>query len=569
MSTFFSILGKYAVPLVICIIPIVIAVILIAVLASAKSKEKKYSNLLRGDNDYNRVFAEGGMQVELILGHKNFITVFCSKNIEKILGIEHERITNDFMCIEDIFVKKDFREFIAEYKAWDGKASLEKDFLNITNNEYFRINITNNCDGKYDYIVIRNVTKYISREEKLQALVDKAEEESESKTAFLSNMSHDIRTPMNGIIGMLTIAKSKLEADSPAVPYIEKAEDLSGFLLSIINDVLDISRIEAGKFELNLCEFDLDGLIDDLESLNRKNFEEKGLKFTVEKADCNTKCLVGDELKIKQIISNFLSNSYKFTQNGEVRLSFREMAVNDNEVELMIGVQDTGEGMSTDFLNRVFNPFEQEGRNEDNKIVGSGLGMAIADRFTHLMGGEIFVESQKGVGTHFSICLPMKRGKAENLARNTHGKKVEADIPTSELSEFSFENLRILLVEDNEINLEIAKSIFELNKAKVTTAVNGKEALDAFVQSDTDSFDVILMDIQMPIMNGWQAIEEIRKSGKADAKDIPIFALTADAYVNNDKNPASKLINGCFLKPIDYDVIKTEVGKAIFERENR
>ncbi|MDO4364482.1 MAG: ATP-binding protein [Clostridia bacterium] len=566
MSTFFSILGKYAVPLVLCIIPIVIAVILIAVLASAKSKEKKYSNLLRGDNDYNRVFAEGGMQVELILGHKNFITVFCSENIEKILGIEHERITNDFMCIEDIFVKKDFREFIAEYKAWDGKASLEKDFLNITNNEYFRINITNNCNGKYDYMVIRNVTKYISREEELQTLVDKAEEESESKTVFLSNMSHDIRTPMNGIIGMLTIAKSKLETDNPAVPYIEKAEDLSGFLLSIINDVLDISRIEAGKFELNLCEFDIDGLIDDLESLNRKNFEEKGLKFTVEKTDCNTKCLVGDELKIKQIISNFLSNSYKFTQNGEVRLSFREMAVNDNEVELMIGVQDTGEGMSTDFLNRVFNPFEQEGRNEDNKIVGSGLGMAIADRFTHLMGGEIFVESQKGVGTHFSICLPMKRGKEENLARNTHGKKVEADIPTSE---FSFENLRILLVEDNEINLEIAKSIFELNKAKVTTAVNGKEALDAFVQSDADSFDVILMDIQMPIMNGWQAIEEIRKSGKSDAKDIPMFALTADAYVNNDKNPASKLINGCFLKPIDYDVIKTEVGKAIFERENR
>ena len=566
MGSFFSSLGKNALPIICCIVLIAIAIVLIAVLITAKSKEKKYNTILKGGNDFYRAFAEGGLQVEIILEHKKFITLFCSENIEKLLGVERNRLLDDFMYIEKIFVKKDFRELLADYKAWDGSKTLEKDFLNIINNEYFRINITNNCDGKYDYIVFRNVTKYINREEKLQALVDKAEEESESKTAFLSNMSHDIRTPMNGIIGMLTIAKSKLETDSPAVPYIEKAEDLSGFLLSIINDVLDISRIEAGKFELNQNEFDIDELINDLENLNRKNFEEKGLKFTVEKSDCNVKCLVGDELKIKQIISNFLSNSYKFTQDGEVRLSFREMAVNDNEVELMIGVQDTGEGMSTDFLNRVFKPFEQEGRNENSKIVGSGLGMAIADRFTHLMGGEIFVESQKGKGTHFSICLPMKKGNAEKLVKKNSVKKTEKNIS---VSEFSLENLRILLAEDNEINLEIAKSIFELNKAVVTTALNGKEALDTFIQSGGDAFDVILMDIQMPIMNGWQAIEEIRNCGIPGAKDIPIFALTADAYINNDKNPASKLINGCFLKPIDYEAIKTEVGKAIFERENR
>lgn len=559
MNEFLSSLGKNAFPLIFSVIPIVLAVILFGMLTAAKSKEKKYKLLLKGSNDYDRVFAEGGMQVEIITEHKNFITLFCSENIEKILGIEQSRILNDFMYLQNIFVKKDFRDFINEYKAWDGKGTLEKDFLSISDSEYYRINITNNCSGKYDYIVIRNVTKYIEREEQLQALVDKAENESESKTAFLSNMSHDIRTPMNGIIGMLTLAKSKLESDSPAVPYIEKAEDLSGFLLSIINDVLDISRIEAGKFELNLHEFDVDEMIDDLENLNRKNFEEKGLKFTVEKQDCDVKCLVGDEIKIKQIISNFLSNSFKFTHEGEIKLSVREMAANSGQVELMIGVQDTGEGMSTEFLNRVFKPFEQEGRNENSKIVGSGLGMAIADKFTHLMDGEIFVESQKGVGTHFSICLPLKRGNMQSVVKK--GEAVEV------ASDFSFEGLKILLAEDNEINLEIAKNIFELNKAIVTTATNGEEAVNAFLQSADNAFDVILMDIQMPVMNGWQAVEEIRKSNKAGAKDIPIFALTADAYVNNDKNPASKLINGCFLKPIDYENIKTQVGIAITERE--
>ena len=560
IGNFFSSLGKMSIPLIACILPAALSIILLCILLAAKSKEKKYKRLLKSKSDYCEVFSEGGTQVSVILEHKKFIPLFCSKNADEILSIDRERLMNDFIHIKSMMSRKDFRTFMAEYEKWDGEEPLDFDFQNEINKKHFRLTLCECCNKKYDYIIICDNSKYKEKGRELRSAIKKAQDESERKTAFLSNVSHDIRTPMNGIIGMLLLAQNQLDENSQVYQYISKAKDLSDFLLNIINDILDISRIEAGKFELNPEEFNLDELIDDLESLNRKSLENKGLKFTVERKDCNIKSLIGDELKIKQIISNLLSNSYKFTQSGEVKLSFREMSATDGKVELMIGVSDTGEGMSNDFIKRVFQPFEREDRNNDNKIVGSGLGMAIADKFTHLMGGEIFVESQKGKGSHFSICLPLKSGSEKITAQ-------KQTLPPAD--SFTFDGLKILMAEDNEINLEIGKSIFEMEGASVTPATNGKEALNIFTQSEPYNFDLILMDIQMPVMNGWQAIEAIRESGKADAEDIPIFTLTADAYVNNSGKAAKEKVNSCFLKPIEPDKIKSEIATAVAQRKDR
>lgn len=555
---FFSSLGKMSIPLIACIVPVAISIILLSLLLAIKSRDKKSNRSGGKISDIEKVFLDGGTQVSIILEHKKFIPVFCSGNAGEILSLTDEQIKNDFMCLSRIMTKQDFRTFINDYKSWNGDEVLEQNFQNEINGRYFRITLCSCCEKKYDYIVISDNSGYIAKGKELRKAIKKAQDESEYKTAFLSNVSHDIRTPMNGIVGMIQLAQSGLNEGSREYQYLSKAKELSDFLLSIINDILDISRIEAGKFEFHLEEFNLDELIDDLESLNRKNFEEKGLKFIVEKDDCNIKCLIGDELKIKQIISNFLSNAYKFTQSGEVKLKFREMSASDDTVELMIGVSDTGEGMSNDFIKHVFQPFEREGRNDNNKIVGTGLGMAIADKFTHLMGGEIFVESQKGKGSHFSICLPLKRGN-ESLVSHR-----QSPLPTDD---FSFNGLNILMAEDNEVNLEITKTILQMQGATVTAAINGKKALELFTQSEPYSFDLILMDIQMPVMNGWQAIEKIRESGKADAGDIPIFALTADAYVNDENNIIKNKANGCFLKPLELDKIKSEVASAIIQRK--
>lgn len=494
--------------------------------------------------------------------HKLYIPVFCTNNVEEILCMSKERFLNDPTYIKNIMEDSKYREFANVLKNWDGVTPIEYDFFNIKNNKWFRFTLTATKDGKFDYLAFRNVTKYVEKENELLKLARQAESESESKTAFLSNMSHDIRTPMNGILGMLALARSQIKTDTSALTYLDKAEDLSQFLLNIINDILDISRIEAGKLEIKENEFDLLEFADNLRNMFQKNIEAKGLKYSVDVIDCKHRYLVGDELKLTQIMANFLSNSYKFTEKGEIRVTIQEMMDTKDDVQLMMRVHDTGSGMSQDFLDKVFRPFEQEGRNENSKITGSGLGMAIADQFTRLMGGEIFVDSKIDIGTDFSVYITLKKASGEVEAKS---KEVEED----DTKEYSYSGLRILLAEDNEINAEIAKSIFEMNNATVDLAVNGKEAVEKFVNSPSGKYDVILMDIQMPVMNGWQAIDKIRNSNSSDAQSVAIFALTADAYVESDDEMIGEQIDGYFLKPVDFDKMCKTIGRTLEKKKGK
>ena len=559
---FFLWLGKYSVPAIFFAVEVLAAVILIAVAVWLKQQGARIKKNSERKDGYNDVLAQGGLQVQILMKHKLYIPVFCTNNVEEILCMSKERFLNDPTYIKNIMEDSKYREFANVLKNWDGVTPIEYDFFNIKNNKWFRFTLTATKDGKFDYLAFRNVTKYVEKENELLKLARQAESESESKTAFLSNMSHDIRTPMNGILGMPALARSQIKTDTSALTYLDKAEDLSQFLLNIINDILDISRIEAGKLEIKENEFDLLEFADNLRNMFQKNIEAKGLKYSVDVIDCKHRYLVGDELKLTQIMANFLSNSYKFTEKGEIRVTIQEMMDTKDDVQLMMRVHDTGSGMSQDFLDKVFRPFEQEGRNENSKITGSGLGMAIADQFTRLMGGEIFVDSKIDIGTDFSVYITLKKASGEVEAKS---KEVEED----DTKEYSYSGLRILLAEDNEINAEIAKSIFEMNNATVDLAVNGKEAVEKFVNSPSGKYDVILMDIQMPVMNGWQAIDKIRNSNSSDAQSVAIFALTADAYVESDDEMIGEQIDGYFLKPVDFDKMCKAIGRTLEKKKGK
>ncbi|MDD6568135.1 MAG: ATP-binding protein [Eubacteriales bacterium] len=559
---FFLWLGRYSVPAIFFAVEVLAAVILIAVAVWLKQQGARIKKNSERKDGYNDVLAQGGLQVQILMKHKLYIPVFCTNNVEEILCMSKERFLNDPTYIKNIMEDSKYREFANVLKNWDGVTPIEYDFFNIKNNKWFRFTLTATKDGKFDYLAFRNVTKYVEKENELLKLARQAESESESKTAFLSNMSHDIRTPMNGILGMLALARSQIKTDTSALTYLDKAEDLSQFLLNIINDILDISRIEAGKLEIKENEFDLLEFADNLRNMFQKNIEAKGLKYSVDVIDCKHRYLVGDELKLTQIMANFLSNSYKFTEKGEIRVTIQEMMDTKDDVQLMMRVHDTGSGMSQDFLDKVFRPFEQEGRNENSKITGSGLGMAIADQFTRLMGGEIFVDSKIDIGTDFSVYITLKKASGEVEAKS---KEVEED----DTKEYSYSGLRILLAEDNEINAEIAKSIFEMNNATVDLAVNGKEAVEKFVNSPSGKYDVILMDIQMPVMNGWQAIDKIRNSNSSDAQSVAIFALTADAYVESDDEMIGEQIDGYFLKPVDFDKMCKTIGRTLEKKKGK
>lgn len=559
---FFLWLGKYSVPAIFFTVEVLAAVILIAVAVWLKQQGARIKKNSERKDGYNDVLAQGGLQVQILMKHKLYIPVFCTNNVEEILCMSKERFLNDPTYIKNIMEDSKYREFANVLKNWDGVTPIEYDFFNIKNNKWFRFTLTATKDGKFDYLAFRNVTKYVEKENELLKLARQAESESESKTAFLSNMSHDIRTPMNGILGMLALARSQIKTDTSALTYLDKAEDLSQFLLNIINDILDISRIEAGKLEIKENEFDLLEFADNLRNMFQKNIEAKGLKYSVDVIDCKHRYLVGDELKLTQIMANFLSNSYKFTEKGEIRVTIQEMMDTKDDVQLMMRVHDTGSGMSQDFLDKVFRPFEQEGRNENSKITGSGLGMAIADQFTRLMGGEIFVDSKIDIGTDFSVYITLKKASGEVEAKS---KEVEED----DTKEYSYSGLRILLAEDNEINAEIAKSIFEMNNATVDLAVNGKEAVEKFVNSPSGKYDVILMDIQMPVMNGWQAIDKIRNSNSSDAQSVAIFALTADAYIESDDEMIGEQIDGYFLKPVDFDKMCKTIGRTLEKKKGK
>ena len=489
----------------------------------------------------------------MILRCKDLYPVYITESFEQQLDVTGDDIKTDIgIFLDKVGSGKDWKLW-KKYRSWDGKQPFTSDFYLERMKSWYRLEITRSKDGLYDTFQFRDITEDKKELEAAKEQVKIAESVSQSKTEFLSSMSHEIRTPMNGIIGMLTLAHGQLRGHS-AENYIIKAEQLSKYLLSVINDILDMSRIEAGKIELESKPFELAALAEKLRNMFQKNVEAKGVAFYVEMKDVDVKYIVGDELRISQILVNFLSNAQKFTEKGEIRVTFRQLQKENGKVSLMFRVHDTGKGMDAKFISRIFKPFEQESQDITKQYGGSGLGMSITDRLVHLMGGEIVIDSMLGKGSDFSIYLTLPIAEVSEI-------ETEQEDETG--TDFTFNGCHILMAEDNEINAEIAVSILENEGAKVDVAVNGKDAVEKYAASAPGTYNFILMDIQMPVMNGYDAAKKIRRMDDPQKAGIPIIAMTANAFTEDRQVALDAGMNDHIAKPINMNVLVPTLRKYL------
>ena len=496
-------------------------------------------------------------EVCLLMRRSDKMPVYEMGDIESLLGISLARLQEDIASLEPcLHDRKSGRNIWRDYLAWDGKEPMTAEFR-MQNGEWITVHVMQSGTKGYDFFAFHKTTEMHRRIQGYEERLMQAEEATQSKTTFLSRMSHEIRTPMNGIIGMLTLAEGKLEKDNPAMQYLEKVDELSDHLLSLINDILDMSRIEAGRVQLESKPFSLRQLADRLYDMFAKNLEARGVHYEVRFEDMTVDYVIGDELRISQAIINFLSNAVKFTSEGEIIVTFRQMMRSAGHVDLMVRVHDTGIGMAPEFINRIFRPFEQESIETTKRYGGTGLGMAITDHIVRLMGGEIVVESEPGKGSDFSVYLHLPEAEAPE---QTAKVKALSEDDAEEKMQDSFKGRHILLAEDNEINAMIAVEILQEMGAEVDVAENGEVAVERFSAQPAGHYDFILMDVQMPVMDGRTATRHIRALNREDAKTIPIFGLSADAFVEDERLSKESGMNSHFSKPVDFRRLQKEIG---------
>ena len=460
------------------------------------------------------------------------------------------------MVLKEMVEERVYRDFMKQYQSWNQENSFKYSFKMKDVDQWFVLTVSAIENGKYHLFAFYDHSEDVLKEKDYLKQIETTKNESEYKASFLSRMSHEIRTPMNGIIGMLTLAINTQDTKQEDY-YLQQAQDISQYLLSLINEVLDMSRMEAGKLELENKPFNIYHLEPQLNNIFKETIEKKDVMFKIEYFDFDVKYFVGDELRIMQILVNLLSNASKFTEKGEIKVTFRQMYKEDQVANIMMRVHDTGKGMSRKFLSHIFRPFEQEGVEISKKYGGSGLGMAITDQLVKLMGGEIVVDSLEGKGSDFTVFL--------NLPISTNQQY--EDKKEVVVEEFSFDQKRILLAEDNDINAEICLSVLNAKGAFVERVENGQVAVETFKKHAEHYYDLILMDIQMPEMNGYEATQAIRSLNREDSQSIPIFALSADAYVENKRYSKKMGMNGHFSKPIDFNEMEKELGQFFSRRD--
>jgi len=415
--------------------------------------------------------------------------------------------------------------------------------------------------GDRDFVIayVRDLREQKEMLAKLEAALDNAKAASLAKSRFLSNMSHEIRTPINAIVGMTSIGKSAPATQGKDYAF-EKIEAASNHLLGVINDILEMSKIEAGKFELHNQPFDFRKMIENTANMLSMQIEEKALRLEVELDGAIPQIIIGDDLRLAQIIINLLTNAVKFTPHGGlITFSAKCLRQNDDlENVIRIEVADTGIGISEEQRPRLFSAFEQAESGTTRKFGGTGLGLAISKRIVEAMGGQISIESELGKGAKFIFTVRFETCDAETVSAAGAG---------NEQRKF-FEGCRVLLVDDVEINREIVMAMFEPIGIESDCAVNGVEAVDMF-RNDPKRYDMILMDVQMPIMDGLTATHHIRASGIEWAKYIPIIAMTANVFQEDIAQCVQAGMNAHLGKPLKFEHIIEKLRMYLPETKGR
>ena len=382
----------------------------------------------------------------------------------------------------------------------------------------------------------------------------KAEAANEAKTEFLQRMSHDIRTPINGICGFVNMADHYADDIKKQTEYRTKVKEASNLLLELVNDVLDMSKLESGEIVLEEIPFNLSSISGEVFSVIEQMAAEQNIRIVWEKKEITHRDFIGSPGYVKRVMMNILSNAVKYNrENGHIYISCMEIPSKQPEMTTMEFVcRDTGIGMTEEFQKCVFEPFAQEHTGSRTKFAGTGLGMSIAKNLIEKMGGSISFESKEGAGTTFVIQVPFK------IDPDADKREEQRDV-----SEKSIKGLHILLAEDNELNMEIAEFVLQNVGADVTKAWNGQEAVELFRKSEQGGFDIILMDIMMPVMNGYEATKMIRSLDREDAKTIPIIAMTANAFTEDRLKAKEAGMNEHIVKPLDVELLIKVIHKLV------
>jgi len=489
------------------------------------------------------------------------VYITCNKRFEEFFGAPKEKI---YGKTDYDFVSKELADFFREHdkNAMHSEVPLtnfeEIPFALDGHTEYLQTTKTAVKDKNGTILGVlgvgRNLTELKKNEEALKEAKEEADRANLAKSDFLANMSHEIRTPMNAILGfselMLDANLSAKEKD-----YLQKIHGSSKMLLGIINDILDYSKIEANKMEIEHREFNLGNVLSQLKMIFTQNAINKGLKLFFELKGTTPRMVLGDELRINQVLVNLLSNALKFTNEGHVTLSIELKQQYKHSAVINFSVSDTGIGIAGEDISKLFAPFSQADNSTTRKYGGTGLGLSISTRLVEAMGGRLNVDSQRGIGSTFSFEIELGIDSWDENKLETVDELNMINV--SSVEDFpDLSNINVLLVEDNEINQEVALAILKKVKIEAVVANNGKEAVNIFL-SKPNYFNIILMDLQMPIMNGYEATTVIREHDK----DIPIIALTAAAMVEDREKVLSVGMNDHLPKPINSNEMLKTVAK--------
>lgn len=523
-----------------------------------KSISRKNSMLEERDLIFSLI-SQNMDDIYILLRRETREILYVSPNVERLLGVSVDEVWEDYWVLTECCPQQD---------KWLERGLLDKMLPGetITREANLR-NRRTGQDGLYLFSlyrpkgkhhnvavgIISNRTKEQQVRREIEDALQVAKAANQSKTAFLSNMSHDIRTPINAIVGFAILLDRDAENPQKVREHTRKITASSKHLLGLINDVLDMSKIEAGKTTLSMEELDIEELAGDLESIIRTQTKAKKQKFEIQKRLEFEGIVMADRLRVSQVLLNILSNAVKYTPDEGTIVWKVESTLLDSEqfVRYRFTIQDNGIGMSPEYLKTIFDPFTRETGSVVNKIQGTGLGMAITKNLVSLMGGTIHVDSVQNEGSTFEVMLQLKVVDRKKAVKEKAEKEA-----------VSLEGMKILAAEDNELNAEILEELLSMEGVECDLAENGQEALEKFVASEIDRYDLILMDVQMPVMNGYEATKAIRKSAHARAKTIPIIAMTANAFSEDVQEALASGMNEHLAKPVDMTVLKETLSKV-------
>ena len=513
------------------------------------AREELFSNLSRNVDD-----------VFLMIDTETSKVEYVSPNVQRILGLSPEAVQEDLHVLYPAGDDSGASRLENLMQMEQGvQQEWEREFVNQETGEPRYIHVTgflNDVQGARKCIVdLSDRTGEHQTTLAMEAALEVAEKASKAKTDFLSNMSHDIRTPMNAIIGITTLMKNELHQPEKLAEHLGKLESSGQLLLGIINNILDMSRIESGKTTLNVEKMNLPQQISQLDSIIRQQAGQSRQTFTVN-THLQHENVLADPNRLNQVLMNILSNAVKYTPTGgHIQLEVEELPRNEHYARYRFVVQDDGIGMSADYQKTLFDPFTREEKSGTNKVQGTGLGMAITKSIVDLMGGSINVESATGKGTRFEVVLEFPIDAEADHAQQVQALPEEAE-ETSPLS-----GMKFLCAEDNAINAEILEMLLETKGASCTICPNGQEIVDAFANVKPGEYDMILMDVQMPVMDGLEATRRIRNGENPLGRVIPILAMTANAFLEDMQKSKEAGMDAHLSKPVDIAALEQTVKR--------